>query len=300
MSSSITPKNTSAPSREFTGSQFNNTLTNQNILGTIKMIFPDRILAKEIARILCKNSTDLVTASELMKLRKITLNSSNINNSIKNLKGIQYLTELQKLDLIGNKISDLRPLSRLTNLQELYLTYNRISDVSPLSELAGLRWLDVSFSYNQLDLNSFSGLTSLIWLNLSCNQIKDVSFLSRLTSLEFLYLNANKIINVSPLASLTALKHLNLNANKINDLRPLSSLSKERLLAHGQFIQLNSGSTKDPNPLSLFNQDASSPLISPRRGKFENNLITWETSGMNRLSWDNSTNFSGIACQKTF
>ena len=59
-----------------------------------------------------------------------------------------------------------------------------------------------------------SGATEL---DLSRNQIKDVTPLAGLTKLELLWLHDNQITDLSPLAGLTKLIRLNLDGNPIPD-----------------------------------------------------------------------------------
>jgi Leucine-rich repeat (LRR) protein len=81
-----------------------------------------------------------------------------------------------------------------------------------------------------LDLykNQF-GLTKLERLDLSGNEITDVSPLAGLTNLESLWLDENQISDLSPLKGLTNLKYLYLENNQISDLSPLAGLTLTEL-----------------------------------------------------------------------
>lgn len=70
--------------------------------------------------------------------------------NVESLLGIQYLTNLQVLDLNGNNISKLRPLSHLRHLRELNLSHNNIhtGQLRHLRRLWRLEVLDLS--YNKL------------------------------------------------------------------------------------------------------------------------------------------------------
>ena len=70
-------------------------------------------------------------------------------------------------------------------------------------------------------------------LDLSNNQITDISPLAGLTNLTnfgLLNLGRNKISDLSPLAGLTNLERLNLSYNQISDLSPLKGLTNLKSL----------------------------------------------------------------------
>lgn len=67
-------------------------------------------------------------------------------------------------------------------------------------------------------------------LDLSFNQISDISFLTKLTSLETLELNGNRIRDYSPLEKLTRLESIDLRGNKIDNISFLQKLRSLRVL----------------------------------------------------------------------
>lgn len=85
---------------------------------------------------------------------------------------------------------------------------------------------EIDLSYNQIsNLSWLSNLTDINKLDLSYNQISDLSALSSLKNLNILYLNGNQVYDFSPLLSLTKLTFLDLSGNPISDLSLLSTLS---------------------------------------------------------------------------
>lgn len=50
-------------------------------------------------------------------------------------KGIEYLIDLELLELREVGIGDISPLSKLTKLEKLYLDYNQIDNINALAEL---------------------------------------------------------------------------------------------------------------------------------------------------------------------
>ena len=98
---------------------------------------------------------------------------------------------------------------------------NRI--ISPLKELKSLT--ELNLSGNQIsDISTLKDLKSLIELNLNRNEISDVSPLLDLKSLTELNLNRNEISDVSPLIDIKSLTELNLSENKISDISSLKRL----------------------------------------------------------------------------
>jgi len=69
-------------------------------------------------------------------------------------------------------------------------------------------------------------LTQLTELDLSGNEITDVSLLSNFTQLRKLDLKDNEISDISPLSNLSQLTELDLYGNNIIDITPLSNLTE--------------------------------------------------------------------------
>jgi hypothetical protein len=135
------------------------------------------------------------TCADMQNLTELTAE----DDSIQSLKGLQYATNLTKLDLGNtsadgpgnNQISDLSPLSNLTSLTGLLLHDNQIGGIGPLANLTSLTYLDLAgnqisdiqplmdnsgigsgdyadISYNCLDLSS--GSTDMNDINMLLNR----------------------------------------------------------------------------------------------------------------------------------
>jgi len=89
--------------------------------------------------------------------------------------------------------------------------------------LTNLTTLDLSV--NQItDISFLKELTNLTTLDLSFNQISDIALLKELKNLIILDLSNNQISDISPLKELTNLRSLNLSKNQISDITPLKEL----------------------------------------------------------------------------
>jgi Leucine-rich repeat (LRR) protein len=104
---------------------------------------------------------------------------------------------------------------------------------------------ELNLSGNQIDdVSPLSGLTQLTELNLSNNEISDLKRLTGLIQLTELNLNNNKIEDIRPLSDLTHLERLYLSNNEISDIRPLTDLTQLKRL------DLGSNWISDVSPLS--------------------------------------------------
>ena len=91
------------------------------------------------------------------------------------------------------------------------------------------------------DIEPLKKFTNLRYLDLSDNNITDISCLSELASLRDLYLYNNDIENIEPLARLNNLETLNLSCNNITDIEPLSRLinMKELWLSYNNIVHID-------------------------------------------------------------
>jgi hypothetical protein len=167
----------------------------------------------------------------------------------------------------------------LASLTVLYFaSHSDIIDLSGIEKCINLVELDLSF--NQIsNISLLSSLTSLILLNIAGNQASDISPLSSL-NLDYLYLDKNEIVDISPLSSLTNLLVLTLADNKIIDISTLSSLTSltELDLGGNQIKDISSlSSLSDLDWLYLDRNEISdiSPLVG-NNGLGEGDIVQLE------------------------
>ena len=149
--------------------------------------------------------------------------------SISEIKGLESLTNLQKLYLSNNSITEIKGLESLTNLQLLWLDNNSIAEIKGLEFLTNIQ--ELYLSNNKIsDIKGLKSLTNLQELYLSCNSITEIKGLESLTNLQVLYLSNNSITEINGLESLTNLQILGLSGNSITEIKGLESLTNLQLL----------------------------------------------------------------------
>lgn len=163
--------------------------SNINVYAFDKVNVEDSNLKSVLLTILGKSDNYELKKSDMESITSISAQKRNI----KSLKGLEYCSNLNTLDLDNNLITDVSPLSSLTKLEELWLRKNSISDISALKSL-----------------------TSLQRLGLDKNELSNISPISSLTQLRTLGLTENKIYNISPLSSLKKLVYADVQDQKLN------------------------------------------------------------------------------------
>lgn len=163
--------------------------------------FPDKAFKEAVYSELNKALGESITKDEAVKVDELDLSSViPRGNTIHSIRGIEYFSNLRKLNLGHNSIEDISPLVGNLNLEELNLSDNKIANIATLSKLNMLKSLYIGG-----------------------NQISNIKALEGLDKLEYLYLADNKIDSIKPLAYLMNLKELYLADNTISDFEPLVS-----------------------------------------------------------------------------
>ncbi|PHD58195.1 leucine-rich repeat domain-containing protein [Bacillus wiedmannii] len=119
-----------------------------------------------------------ITKEDLLQVKKLEILKEK-GKEIKDITGLEYMANLEKLTLEGVGLKNIEFISNLEKLNDVNVSHNQIEDVTPLSSLKSLQWL-----------------------NLADNQIKDVSVLSPMLDLLSLKLTGNEIRDVRPLIQL--------------------------------------------------------------------------------------------------
>ena len=157
------------------------------------------------------------TGGEYKKPIITSLDLSNLG--LTSIEGIQYLSGLMNLNLSHNRISDLTPLSKMMNLQKLDLSYNNIISISKLPYYANIYLEGNKKQY----ILSHNKITDISCIN-NWNITKSTDFSNgegidrRIYDIDLSY---NQIENISGVKNYVRLKKLNLSNNKIKDIASL-------------------------------------------------------------------------------
>ena len=209
---------------------------------TTNVEFPDVNLAIKVREALNLPDGAAIPKAEIATLTEFYAPEASIGD----LTGLEFATNLTRLNLRDNNLSDISPVSGLINLTELDLWGNNLSDISPVSGLINLTWLSLTSNNiseispvsglinltvlalggnNISEISPVSGLTKLTWLDLGINNISEISSVSGLISLTWLGLYFNDLSDISPVSRLTNLTVLSLWGNNLSDISPVSGLT---------------------------------------------------------------------------
>ena len=193
------------------------------IPGTVVQI-PDPNLRTLIAAELGKSPNAPITAEEMKRLRNLdTCRGGPCDRGVRDLTGLQFATNLRRINISHNQVSDISPVAGLIELRELWITDNPVSDISPVKGLTNLTHL--GFERCQVsDISPVRGLTNLTHLEFDESPVSDISPLARLISLKVLRFDSAAVSDLGPLAGLISLQGLRFEGNNISDISPLAGL----------------------------------------------------------------------------
>jgi internalin A len=149
------------------------------------------------------NSDQLTNISPLGGLRKL-IQLVVPWNHVLDASPVAGLTNLVWLDIGGNRgpldssITNVPALAGLKHLQWLSLYYLRVNDLSPLTGLVALTNLDVSWNAAPTNLTALNGLTNLLLLHVTADNLSNIVFVSHLPQLHDLDFGYNNVHDLSP------------------------------------------------------------------------------------------------------
>ena len=148
------------------------------------------------------------------------------SNKIDEIRGLQYLSKLEDLQLQHNEIKSVgRNLSNLKNLKYLRLDSNHIRNI-PMPDICSLNNLTyIDLSGNNLEnIDSLNVLSSLEQLICTHNNIRKIANLKSLKKLEDIDVGFNELTDISGLKGLSNLKNVNIENNKIKSMQNVAIL----------------------------------------------------------------------------
>jgi len=188
------------------------------------------------------------------------------------------LNEVQELDDFGDKPEyTVNKSGQIINLCLSNLNLKQVPASLLNDDFNYLETLDLS-NNNILDISNLKGLKKITSFFISNNKIIDISPVENFTELVGLALSSNKIIDITPISNLNKLQFIELSNNKIVN---ISALSKLHELYN---ISLNNNKISDISPLKELSKLATIDLQN-------NNIKTLPAEVFYTLS-ESSINFS--------
>jgi LPXTG-motif cell wall-anchored protein len=140
------------------------------------------------------------------------------------------------------------------------------------------------------NIKFISNLEKLNNVNVSHNQIEDITPLSSLKNLQWLNLADNHIKDVSVIGSMLDLLSLNLAGNEIRDVRPLIQLGQWFTVDVGrQKLILNDAKINEEIQVPVYDLEGESIeniKLTSEGGTFNNGVIKWSTLGEKVYQFD--------------
>ena len=250
-------------------------ITQPDVLPGGQVHIPDSNLRTLIAETLGKSINDPITVEEMKRLRNLDACRDACEKGIRDLTGVQFATNLRRINISHNQVSDISPVAGLIELRELWITDNPVSDISMLRGLTYLTHL--GFGRCQVsDISPVRSLKNLIDLRCNDNLVSDISSVRGLTNLTHLELDGNRVSDISPLAGLTGLNRLDISANAISDVSSLAGLINLK------WLRVADNDISDVTPLArltnlrwlgVYNNEVTD--LSPLEGLRENTTLLW-------------------------
>ncbi|HHQ8912360.1 TPA: leucine-rich repeat domain-containing protein [Bacillus cereus] len=119
-----------------------------------------------------ENLNDPITKEDLLQIKKLEILKEK-GKEIKDITGLEYMVNLEKLTLEGVGLKNIEFISNLEKLNDVNVSYNQIEDISPLSSLKNLQWLNLADNHIK-DVSVFGSMLDLLSLKLAGNEIRDV------------------------------------------------------------------------------------------------------------------------------
>jgi len=245
--------------------------------------------------------TSVVSIDSFKNLSKVKSLTITNTKTLQSVTGVEEMTKLRNLELVGNGIVNIESLSKLTNLVSLNLSDNEMVFFPSITGLDNLTSLNLA-NNNIVNLGEdLSGLSHLIILDLNNNEICDLSNFDDLSDLEFLDLSDNDLgcLGTSPdftsLSAATGLTELYLNGNDLDDISGLADVNIPNL----EYLYLHDNDLTDISYISSYNNLVELTLHDNNLTSIDNisgmtQLTEIDLSDNNIESFGGLTNISGL------
>jgi hypothetical protein len=188
---------------------------------------------------------DFVNISNFKHLRYIGV--SNTSDTLEGIESIYKLSKISHFSMnIQKKLTDSGKLAFLRDLEYLNITCikteifnsiisercdkdNSITKIDFIADMIWLKHLNLSFN-NIEDLSPLLKLSDLVSVKLRGNKISSLPDLSSLENLSYLDLSGNELIDIKNIKTAKGLYFLNLSGNSIKNIDSIASLDKLKFL----------------------------------------------------------------------
>ncbi|EJQ74628.1 hypothetical protein IG7_00396, partial [Bacillus cereus HuA2-4] len=173
-----------------------------------------------------ENLNTPITKEDLLKVKSLIVVEAK-SKGIKDVSGLEYMTNLENLTLEEVKLENIQFISKLRQLKSLSITYGELEDIGPLAELEHVEIL--SLRNNKIsDLSPLSQMKKIKMLDLNSNYIKDIKPLFTVTTLRTLTVANNQIsnVNLAGIEQLKNVKNLSLSNNGLTNIEHITSMKK--------------------------------------------------------------------------
>lgn len=204
------------------------------------------------------------TGDSTLKVLADNRNLKSLHVNLNNIHNIEELSALPYLSFLSMRCSGNKLKSNCKN--------KSLKNIEFLKELIFLKGLDLS--KNQIeDLSPISSMSELEYLDVRSNKIKHLPNLSKVSKLKFLDLASNHINKISELKKTAKLQYLNLNDNQISELNDLSFLEDLKYLSLGSNPIADIGALKPPKKLKLLDLNSLKHSIRNTSASFRMDLL---------------------------
>ncbi|OQR54794.1 leucine-rich repeat domain-containing protein [Bacillus sp. CDB3] len=213
--------------------RFNGTVIQKIVAGQTDLsVIPDKKLREHINKH-SLGRTDLstpITKGDLLKVKTLKITDGG-KSGIKDLSGLEYMENLENLNLEKFGLKNIDFISNLKNLKSVNLANNKIENLEPLAKLGKVETLNIS-NNNIQNIKPLFTLNSLKKLNASANKINNESLqgIQEFKNLGILIINNNDISSLEAISEITKMDELEIKGNKIVDLTPLTKAKELRFL----------------------------------------------------------------------
>lgn len=267
----------------------------------------------------------LLSLDSLPEMKKLSYLSLS-NNQISDLKSLEKAPRLETLDLSENNLTHVSDLPILSELRELFLNHNNINDFSYLRRFPKLESLTLSncseypdsvpelTSLKQLNISNSSSMQNILrinppphleYLNLSSNNLNDLSLLTKSTNnsqqaifenLKELNIDKNELYQLTNIHLFTKLEVLSAANNKLKQVDELSILKNLKKIYLNNNLLRNLSFLNSTTQLKELNIGYNNAIKDFKPIEALKNLAYLDVSGtnFNTISIINSNNLEEL------